>query len=459
MRSDCGRAKSSVHERALNRTRSAAAPAWNVRDVEAAYLARRSREGERPVVAGMVEMADAGGLAHHLDHVEVAIGVERVARVVGGEGDRDGALGHLVDERDAAPAWGPLASGLEVEVAHRQRDDGDLGLRHQVERAPPLVVGLHRERAAMADRDGGIEVPLDHRLGDGAQGGDGGVARLVGVKVDRQAAFLRESEEAVEARLQVGHRIGDRAQHAAALGDQVRGADVSVVHMVDADEAGGLQRDAAGPFLAQLAPDRPGNLVLRRQGIEMGADGAGAVGVGRAQREVHAGAYVVGRPVRRPVRPHALQRAHERAVGVRRAAPDVALVEMGVHVGEAGQRHRALHVQPVAGGLVGEAPVADGQREGREVAVPTEEAGRHRQVVERDVARGKLGEIAHVSRFSALSCHSKVMLPAQGALVPFGGHASRLRALSCHSGVMLPALRALSCHLRRAMWLSHPVTR
>ena len=35
----------------------------------------------------MIEMADPHRLAEHLDHVEVAIGVERVAGIVAGEGE------------------------------------------------------------------------------------------------------------------------------------------------------------------------------------------------------------------------------------------------------------------------------------------------------------------------------------------------------------------------------------
>ena len=49
----------------------------------------RHRGPRRSVGLRMVEMEDAGALAEHLEPVEIAIGVERVARVVRGDGDGD----------------------------------------------------------------------------------------------------------------------------------------------------------------------------------------------------------------------------------------------------------------------------------------------------------------------------------------------------------------------------------
>jgi hypothetical protein len=102
-------------------------------------------------------MADARRLAHHFQHVHVAIGVERIARVVGGEADADAARAHLVDQRDAPAARGAgrarFRPVLQVEVAHRQADHVDAGLCHQVERVQRPRLVLHGERAAMADDD------------------------------------------------------------------------------------------------------------------------------------------------------------------------------------------------------------------------------------------------------------------------------------------------------------------
>ena len=257
----------------------------------------------------------------------------------------------------------------------------------------------------MADRDGGVEPACDDGLRDRAQSRDLRVARLVDVEVDREVVPLGEREEAVEPGLQVRHGVGDAAQDAARRRDEVGRVLEGIVHEVDADEARGLQRHPVAPVLAHLAEHAPRDVVLRRDGVEMGAHGAGAVGVGAGETEGHARPHVLRRPAGGAVRRHRFQRAGERAVRVRRARPDVALVQMGVHVRERGQRHRALQVQPVRRGLVGERAVADVERGRDEVAVAPEQAGGHRDVVERDVARGKLGEIRHASRFTADSCH------------------------------------------------------
>ena len=51
------------------------------------------------------------------------------------------------------------------------------------------------------------------------------------------------------------------------------------------------------------------------------------------------------RPVRLAVRHHGHARAHERAVRVRRARPDVALVDVGVHVDEARQHDAVVEIE------------------------------------------------------------------------------------------------------------------
>ena len=58
----------------------------------------------RPVGDRVIEMQDARRLAEHLEHVEIAIGIERIAGVVGGDGDRHAARLQLVQQRHAAPA-------------------------------------------------------------------------------------------------------------------------------------------------------------------------------------------------------------------------------------------------------------------------------------------------------------------------------------------------------------------
>ena len=135
IRSDCGRDRSSVQLRARKRTRSAGAPRLRRPRVDPHDGGGRRGDGARPVGHGVVEMGDAGRLAKHLQHVEVAIGVEGVARVVGREDDLNSRGLELVQERDAAPSRRAAGSSvLQVHVAHWQRDDGDAGLGDPVDR-------------------------------------------------------------------------------------------------------------------------------------------------------------------------------------------------------------------------------------------------------------------------------------------------------------------------------------
>ncbi len=65
----------------------------------------------------------------------------------------------------------------------------------------------------------------------------------------------------------------------------------------------------SAPGLAHLGEDGPGDAGLRADRIEMGADRAGAMGEGAAEREIHAGAHVLGRPVRVAVAADVVERA------------------------------------------------------------------------------------------------------------------------------------------------------
>ena len=76
----------------------------------------------------------------------------------------------------------------------------------------------------------------------------------------------------------------------------------------------------------------------------MGAQRAGAMGVGTPQREIHAGGDIGGAPAGVAVSADGCARAVMGAVGVRAAGDDVAFVDVGVHVDEAGQRHTLLQV-------------------------------------------------------------------------------------------------------------------
>jgi len=82
----------------------------------------------------------------------------------------------------------------------------------------------------------------------------------------------------------------------------------------------------------------------------MRAQRAGAVREGAAQREVHALSDILARPVGRAVGHDGVAGAEMRAVRIVRAMPDVALVDVGVHIDKARQHDAVVEVdagQPV----------------------------------------------------------------------------------------------------------------
>jgi len=79
----------------------------------------------------------------------------------------------------------------------------------------------------------------------------------------------------------------------------------------------------------------------------MRAQRFGAMRVGRAQREIHAPRHVLGAPARHPVGAGGVERAHEAAVGIGFARPDMALVDMGVAIDEARQHDAAGKVDRI----------------------------------------------------------------------------------------------------------------
>ena len=83
-------------------------------------------------------MQDARRHAIDFQHIEIAIGVEGIARVVGRDRDGNAARLHLVKQRHASPArrGAAVAAILEVEIAHRQRHHCQPRLGCLVERHP-----------------------------------------------------------------------------------------------------------------------------------------------------------------------------------------------------------------------------------------------------------------------------------------------------------------------------------
>ena len=102
----------------------------------------------------MVELGDAHGFPVHLHHVVVAVGVERVPAIVGGEGDRHAGGAEFVHHGDAAPARGAaLCSALQIHVAHRQVDDVQARVGAEGDRRRCLFFRLDGQGADVADLD------------------------------------------------------------------------------------------------------------------------------------------------------------------------------------------------------------------------------------------------------------------------------------------------------------------
>ena len=160
------------------------------------------------------------------------------------------------------------------------------------------------------------------------------------------------------------------------------------------NSATACKRDAAFPLLAHLGEHAPRDLGLLRVAVDMRAQRAGAVREGAAQREVHALGDILARPVGRTVGHHGIARAEMRAVRILRAMPDVALVDMGVHIDEARQHDAVVEIdarQPVLHRRAdrGDARVVDhdaARREavgvGHELRAICDEAHRHARIDE-----------------------------------------------------------------------------
>ena len=194
----------------------------------------------------------------------------------------------------------------------------------------------------MADQDLALEFVAQRRLGDLLQRDRRDVVGLVGMEIEVEPELDRMREHAVEQFLEVRHHVGDGAEHAFRRGDPLRQRlqPGEIARAVDAEQARRLQLDAALPALPHLLEHRPRDLLLRRHRIEMRADRLGAVRVGAAQRELHALRDVGCVPARGAVLAGRIERAHEGAVGIALARPDMALVDMRVAVDE-GRQHDA----------------------------------------------------------------------------------------------------------------------
>ena len=368
-------------------------------------------------------MQDAHALAPDFEHVEIAIGVKGVARVVARDHDRNARRLELVQRGDAAPARGAARlSVLQEHIAHRQRNDVEPRARGEIDGALRFALVPAGERAAMADEHAAAEAVIDRSLSDRVERTRRRVRGFVDVKVEIAALARGEAKETIErfgkARRHVRHRAQDlrsmRLDHRLDLGHMAL-----VEDMVDGEQRRSLQLDPPAPALARLGEHRPADPRLRAQAVDMGADRARSPRVGAAQPEIHAPGDVGGAPVGLPVLGDGRQRVGEGAGRIGRPAPDVALVEMGVRVDErrqndpAGEREARQVRQSFAAArrdrrdaFVLDDDVDPGEAvaiERRRLAGKT--GGQDARVGERVTRRLGEGESrVHVSRPRALSC-------------------------------------------------------
>ena len=74
-------------------------------------------------------MQNACGFAHHLHHIQIAIGVERIARIIRCEGDGNAARLHFMHKGHAPPTRrAPRLAILQIHIAHGQDHNRNAGI-------------------------------------------------------------------------------------------------------------------------------------------------------------------------------------------------------------------------------------------------------------------------------------------------------------------------------------------
>ena len=220
-------------------------------------------------------------------------------------------------------------------------------LGDEVDRPVRLGIVLAGERAAVAAQDVSGEPVAQGGCRDPRKGPGVGARRFIHVEIEIEAAVLCGPHDRIEVFVEPRDHVGDSAEDAVggldAVGDASQEAVVGV-EPVDAEEAGAVQRNPVRPVRDDLAQDRPRDRVLRRQAVDMGPDQRRSMRVGATQRELHARAHVLGRPVGDAVLRYRLKGAREGSVRVRAPRPDVSLVQMDMAVDKGRQDHAGVEV-------------------------------------------------------------------------------------------------------------------
>ena len=165
-----------------------------------------ANDGRRPGQR-VIEMQDADRLAVCIEHIVIAVGVKAVAAIVASRRHADTAALHFMDNGDAAPTRRtPFGAVLQVHIDGWQRDDGDVGLRQQIQRAIDNRQCLVGEAAAMAADDAPFIVMPHRGAGNERQRRRGRIMGLIDMEIDVEIVPRGEFEKPVEQRVQIIER-------------------------------------------------------------------------------------------------------------------------------------------------------------------------------------------------------------------------------------------------------------
>ena len=138
----------------------------------------------------MIEVQNPHGLTEGINHVVIAISMERIAAIVAGDRDRYPALAHFVDRCDAAPARRPLSAPvLKIKIYGWQRDHRDTRLGAEIEGPTYLFFGLDRKAATMATDYATLEAVAQNCSGDMRERGRRRIAALIDMQIDVKTAL------------------------------------------------------------------------------------------------------------------------------------------------------------------------------------------------------------------------------------------------------------------------------
>jgi hypothetical protein len=146
----------------------------------------------------MIEMEDAGALPPHFDHVEIALWIKGIAGVVAGDHHIDARRLQFMEGGHPAPSRrAAVAAVLQIEIAHRQRDDIKTGARDEINGAFGFVLALTAQRTAMADQHAPGKAMVERGLRNQPQRDRRRIGGLVDMKIEVETLARGETEKFV----------------------------------------------------------------------------------------------------------------------------------------------------------------------------------------------------------------------------------------------------------------------